>query len=107
MRIQNLESSLFLPLVSLLVGEELLLQWVLVEGLIGHGRILEHDGYAIVPPSVFGGVIARLIHPDFEHAPHLDFFLEQRIMIFLEKLQELVGVSPFGFVIVINYEGLT
>src|SRR6266852_7965369 len=57
-RVQDFEAALLLALVSLLVGEQLLLQGCLVEGLIGDSRVFEDDGHTIVPAAVFSGVIA-------------------------------------------------
>src|SRR6202140_4813981 len=106
-RIENLKPALLLALVGRLIGPELLLQSIFLKRLIGHGGILEYDGYAVVPTPVFGSVIARLIHPYFDHAPHLDFFLEQGIVVLLEQPQELIRMSPLGFVVVLDRIGLT
>src|ERR1700721_1361954 len=82
------------------------LEWLFVDRLISDGGILENDGDAEVPASVFCGVVAGLIHPDFYDAAHFVFFFQQRIMIFLEELEEFVGVSPLGFVVVLDDEGM-
>src|SRR5215471_9255164 len=61
---------------------------------------------AVGPAAVFGGVIARLVHPDLQHASHFHLLFEQRIVVLFEELEELVGVAPLRFVIVLDYEGL-
>ena len=78
--------KLLLSLVGLLVREELLLQSVFVEGLVGNRSILEDDGDAIVPTLVFGRVITGLIYPDLQHPAHFHFFLQQRVVILFEEL---------------------
>src|ERR1039458_646540 len=89
-----------------LVGPKLLLQRVFVERLIRGRCGLEHDGHALVPAPVFGRVIARLVHPDLEHAAHFHLLLEQRVVVLLEQLQKLVCMSPLGLVIVFDDERL-
>src|SRR5713101_3282185 len=96
---------LFLRILSL-VGPKLFLQRIFVERLIRNRRILEHDGHAIVPAPVFGRVVARLVHPDLEHAAHLHLLLQQRVVVLLEQLQKLVRISPLRLVIVFDHEGL-
>src|SRR5580704_11027488 len=100
--VENFETALFFARVGRLIGELLFLERIFVEGLIGHGGIFEDDSYAIIPAPVFRGVVAGLVHPDLEQAAHLNFFIEQRVVIFLEELQEFIGVSPFCFVIVFD-----
>src|SRR4029077_11769035 len=97
---------LFFPRIRGLVGPKLLLQRVFVERLIRNRRVLEHDGDAIIPASVFGRMVTRLVHPDLEHPAHLHLLLQQRIVVLLEELQKLVGMSPLGLVIVFDHEGL-
>src|ERR1035438_3645841 len=71
MRIENLKPPLLFPRVRCLVRPKLFFQSVLVKRLIGSRRVLEYDGHAIIPASIFCSVIARLVHPNLEHAPHL------------------------------------
>src|SRR5260370_29895202 len=52
-------------------------------------------------------MVARLVHPDLEHAAHLHLLLQQRVVVLLEQLQKLVGMSPLRFVIVFDHERLT
>ena len=52
-------------------------------------------------------MVARLVHPNFEHAAHLHLLLQQRVVVLLEQLREkLVGMAPLGLVIVFDDEGL-
>jgi hypothetical protein len=78
------------------------LQRRLIERLIGHGRIFEYDGHAIIPAPIFRGVIARLTHPHLHNPPHFHFFLQYRIVIFLEQLQKLIRMPPLGFVVILD-----
>src|SRR6266478_4386458 len=96
---------LFLRIRSL-VGPKLLLQRVFVERLIRGRRVLEHDGHAIVPAPVFSSVVARLVHPDLEHAAHFHLLLQQRVVVLLEQLQKLICISPLRLVIVFDHERL-
>src|SRR6266705_2469471 len=74
MPVENFEAPLLFALESLLVGVHLLLHSRFIERFIGHGRILEDNGHAKIPPSVFRSVIARLFHRDLGDASHLQFF---------------------------------
>src|SRR5579871_1325892 len=106
MCLEDGEAALLLVLVSILIRKELLLEGVFVERLVGYGGVLEDNGDAVVPATVFGSVVAGLVHPDFEQAANLHFFFQQRIMIFLEELEVFVGVSPACLVVVLDDEGL-
>jgi hypothetical protein len=59
MRIQNFEASLFLFLVSFLIGIELLDHGGAVKIVVGDRGIFENDGDPVMPPAVLRGVIAR------------------------------------------------
>src|SRR5215472_9389348 len=106
MRIQDLKAPLLFPFVGFLIRPELLLDGCLVESFVGHGRVPEDNGHTIVPAPVFGGVVAGLVHPDFQHPSHLDFFPQQRIVVLLEQSQELVRMSPPGLVVILDDERL-
>src|SRR5271157_604123 len=59
---QDLESPLFLALVSLLIGPELLDETLFVwVGGGRHRRVLVPDGDAIIPAPIFGGVVGGLL----------------------------------------------
>src|SRR5208337_1060611 len=103
---QDLEAPLLLLRVGCLVGEKLLLERVLVERLIGGGRVLEDNGDAVVPTAVFGCVVARLVHPDFEHPPYLDLLFQQWVVVLFKELEEFIGVAPLGFVVILDDERL-
>src|SRR5207302_9170822 len=64
--------------------------------------IPEHDRDAVIPASVFRGVISRLIHPDLRNSSHLLFFFHDRIMVFLEQHEEFVRIAPLGLVVILN-----
>lgn len=73
---EDLEAALFFFLVGFLIGPELFDECLLIGVGAGRdGRVLVDDGHAIVPAAVFGGVIARLIHPNLEHPAHFHFLL--------------------------------
>src|SRR5262249_62970 len=106
MRKQNLKSPLLFLLESILVGKYLPLQRCFIEWFVRDRRILEYDGDAIVPTPVFGHVITGLVHPHLQQSTHFDFLLEEWIVVFLKELQELLGITPSGFVVVLGNEGL-
>src|ERR1700739_611769 len=76
MRVEDFEAALLFPLKCFLIGVHLLLQRGLVEWLVGDGGVLEDDGHAIVPAPVFGGVVARLVQPDFGDAAEFHLFFK-------------------------------
>src|SRR5437868_4170333 len=51
-------------------------------------------------------MVTRLVHPDFQHATHLDFFFQQWVVVLLEQAQEFFRISPLGFVVVLDGERL-
>src|ERR1017187_1012253 len=104
-RVEDLEAPLLFALERILVGIHLLLQRGFVKGFVGHGGVLEYDGHAEVPAAVFGGVIARLVHPYLGDAPHLRFFFQHGIVVLLEELQKFLGVATLCFVVVLHAKG--
>jgi hypothetical protein len=64
-RFQDFEAALFFFLIGFLIGIELLDQRGAVKIVVGNRRVLEDDGYPVIPTAVFGGVIARNGHADF------------------------------------------
>ena len=48
---------MFLFLVGFLIGIKLLKQRSAVKIVVGNRRVLEDDGYPVIPAAVFGGVI--------------------------------------------------
>src|SRR5271167_5021847 len=105
MGVEDLEAMLLFALIGLLIGEELLEQRLFVEAVIGGGGVLEDDGDAVVPAAVFGGVIARRDSAYFEQPTEFNFFLQQWVMVLLEQRDELLSVSPFHLVVVLDDEG--
>ena len=104
-RVENFEAVLLFPLVGVLIGKKLLEQRRGIEIVVSDFGVLENDGGAIVPAAVFGAVIAGSDREHFQDAAELHFFLEQRVVIFLEKRDEFVGVTPLCFVVVLDDEG--
>lgn len=102
MRKEDLEPSLLLAPKSLLVGKELFHDRLFAARVVSYSRVLEHNSHAVVPSPVFGGVIARAHRTDFQDASVLDLFLQNGKVILLEQAYELVGVTPFGLVVVIG-----
>src|ERR1700730_9095475 len=105
MSVENFETPLLFALESFLVGVHLLLESRFIERFMGHGRILEDNGHAKIPPSVFRSVIARLVHPDLGDASHLHFFFEHRIVILLEQLQKFIRMPPLRLVVILHHKG--
>src|SRR5437660_5694068 len=64
MSVEDFKAPLLFLRICGLVGPKVLLQRVLVEGLVRGRRVLEYDGHAIIPASVFSRMVARLVHPD-------------------------------------------
>jgi hypothetical protein len=90
-REEDLEASLLLATIGLLVREELLLD-LLLQGALGGGRgALEDDRDAVVPAPVLRRVIPRLLGPDLEESPRLDLFLQDGEVVLPEEPRELVG----------------
>ena len=82
------------------------LQGGLVKGFVCHRGVLEDDGDAVVPAAVLCCVIAGLIHPNLCDPAHFHFFLQDGIVVLLEKLEKLVGIAPLGLVVVLHGERL-
>ena len=105
MGIEDFEAALLFALVGVLVGKELLEERGGIESVVSDFGVLEDDGGAIVPAAVFGGVIAGSDREYLQDAAELHFFLQQRVVIFLEERDKFVGVTPFCFVVVLDDEG--
>src|SRR5436309_5787849 len=82
---QDLEPSLLLMTVGLLVGPELPNER-LFPGVRRrrHGRVAKRDGDAIVPSRILGHVVGGRFDLHRQHPAALDAFLEQGIMVLEE-----------------------
>ena len=105
MREEDLEASLLLAPVRLLVRKELLLDLFLFGSVGGGRRAPKNDRDAEVPAPVLGRVIPRLLGPDLEESPRFDLLLQNREVVFPKESRELVGKAPLRFVVVLDDEG--
>src|SRR5450756_2476831 len=104
-REEDLEASLLLATIGLLVREELLCD-LLLQGALGGGRgAPEDDRDAKVPAPVLGRVIPRLLGLDLEESPRLDLFLQHGEVVLPEEPRELIGKTPLRLVVVLDDEG--
>src|SRR5205085_6320360 len=69
-------------------------------------RVPESQRDAIVPARLLRHVVGRRLDLDGKNAPTLHLFLQKRIVILEEKLQELLLVSPLRLVVVLHRVGL-
>ena len=92
---EDFESALFFPLERFLVGKELLEHGFITRIVVRHLDIFPDDRDPVIPAIIFVSVVNRRFGGHLEGDPQLDLFLEERIMVLLEQLHELVGESPF------------
>src|SRR5690349_3344805 len=103
MREKDLETTLLLASKRGLIGPELLDHRRLVGiGRRRHRRVAEGERDAIVPARLLGHVIRGRLDLHRENATALDFFLEQRVVVLEEQLQEFLLPSPLRFVVVLH-----
>ncbi len=103
---EDFEAAFFLLLIGGLVGEEFFHGFFLGGiGGGGDGGIFESDGDAIVLAGVFGHVIRRRIDFDGEEVAGFDAFLQERVVVFEEKIQKFLLMTPLDFVVVLHGVG--
>lgn len=94
---QYLEAELLFALVCGLVWIKLLDECFLIGiGGGGCGGVGVFDDDAIIPAAVFGGVIGGGFDFDAGHAAGLDDFLEQRVVVLEEEVQELLLMAHWS-----------
>src|SRR5262249_31851293 len=103
MRNQNLKSPLLFALECDLIGIELFNQLFLAARIVKSRGAFEDNRDAEIPAAIFGRVITGFFDLHTQDATRFDLLLQDRQMILFEKLQELIGITPFGFVIVLDY----
>ena len=106
MRNEYLEPALFFALERCLIRIKLFDNGFFFTGGMEGSGAFEDDGDAKVPSAIFGCMVLWLFNLDAQDTARFDLFFEHRQMVLFEKLQEFVGVAPFGFVIILNDIGL-
>src|SRR5215467_4072027 len=103
---QYLEAPLFLLLVGRLIGIELFDERFLVgNGGRGQRGILVGDGHAVVPARIFGHVVGRRFDLERQDPSRLLHFLQQREVIFQEKVEKFLLMAPGDLVVVLHGVG--
>src|SRR5262249_1372959 len=65
------------------------------------GGAFEDYGDSIIPAPVFSRMVAGFFDLDAQDAPALDLFFQDRQVVLLEKLDELVRLAPFLLVLIL------
>src|SRR5215471_4599951 len=80
--VQDFEAPLLFPLEGLLIRPELLGESILFRiGSCGHRRVLELNGYAIIPSRVLRHMVRGSLNLYGKHPSTLHVLLEQRIVV--------------------------
>jgi hypothetical protein len=105
-RNQDLESSLFFLLKGGLIRIKSLDYFLFAARVMRRGYVLENDRHTIVPSSFLGRMVSRTDGADLENTTGFDLLAKNRVVVLFEELNELVGVPPSGFVVIIDHEWL-